>query len=71
MSYLCQLPIHLKADLRYPKGVGEKLLLRHLARKLDLPSSSMEPKRAVQFGARAAKMELGCGKTKGTEKLKY
>ncbi|KAG4096227.1 hypothetical protein H8356DRAFT_1682263 [Neocallimastix lanati (nom. inval.)] len=71
MIYLCQLPIHLKADLRYPKGVGEKLLLRHLARKLKLENSSKEPKRAVQFGARAAKMELGCGKTKGTEKLKY
>lgn len=71
MSYLCQLPIHLKADLRYPKGIGEKLLLRHLARKLNLSNSSKEPKRAIQFGARAAKMELGCGKTKGTEKLKY
>ncbi|KAL1921982.1 uncharacterized protein VTP21DRAFT_10624 [Calcarisporiella thermophila] len=55
-SFLCALPVNLKADPRYPRGVGEKLLLRLLAQKLGLELTSREWKRAVQFGARTARM---------------
>ncbi|KAL8819791.1 MAG: hypothetical protein Q9223_001860 [Gallowayella weberi] len=44
-----------------------KLLLRLLAWRLDMKSAAAEKKRAIQFGARTAKMEAG--RTKGTELL--
>lgn len=44
-----------------------KLLLRLLSWKLDMKSVAGERKRAIQFGARTAKMEVG--RTKGTEML--
>ncbi|KAJ3300374.1 hypothetical protein HK104_001337 [Borealophlyctis nickersoniae] len=67
---LASLPIHIKTDPRRPKGVGEKMLLRQLAlHKLTLIRASGEPKRAVQFGARTARMENG--RQKGEEKLGY
>ena len=44
-----------------------KLLLRLLAYKLGMRSAAAEKKRAIQFGARTAKMEAG--KTKGTQKI--
>ncbi|KAL8864899.1 MAG: hypothetical protein Q9174_007174 [Haloplaca sp. 1 TL-2023] len=44
-----------------------KLLLRLLAYKLGMHSAAAEKKRAIQFGARTAKMEAG--KTKGTQKI--
>ncbi|CAG8539269.1 9713_t:CDS:10 [Diversispora eburnea] len=58
VSFLCSLPIHFKADMRYPRGIGEKLLLRHVARKLGLLKASVLYKRAIQFGARTAKMTI-------------
>ena len=46
----------------------EKLALRLLARKLGLEKAAREKKRAIQFGARSARMELGKGrKAKGTD----
>ncbi|XP_038056294.1 asparagine synthetase domain-containing protein 1-like isoform X2 [Patiria miniata] len=57
VNYLSSLPIWLKADLRLPRGVGEKLLLRVMARVLGLGMSASLPKRAIQFGSRIAKME--------------
>ena len=39
-----------------PKGRGEKWFLRELARSIGLDSVAVEPKRAVQFGAKTAKM---------------
>ncbi|KAL5033450.1 hypothetical protein RTP6_001417 [Batrachochytrium dendrobatidis] len=59
VSLLCQLPIHLKTDPRKPKGVGDKLVLRLVAKGMGLDRAAIEPKRAVQFGARTAKMESG------------
>lgn len=44
-----------------------KKLLRLLAWKLGLRNAAAEKKRAIQFGARTAKMEVG--KTKGTQTL--
>ncbi|RHZ45515.1 hypothetical protein Glove_673g46 [Diversispora epigaea] len=58
VSFLCSLPIHFKTDMRYPRGIGEKLLLRHVARKLGLLKASVLHKRAIQFGARTAKMTI-------------
>jgi len=45
-----------------------KLVLRLLAHKLGLTDVAREKKRAIQFGARTAKMDVG--KTKGTQVIK-
>lgn len=57
IHHLCALAIHFKADLRLKRGFGDKILLRLLAKSLGLPLLSQEPKRAIQFGARTAKLE--------------
>ncbi|KAJ3230761.1 Asparagine synthetase domain-containing protein 1 [Chytriomyces hyalinus] len=67
VSMLSKLPVHLKTDPRLPRGVGDKLLLRQMAVSLGLDRASVEAKRAVQFGARTAKMEDG--REKGAMKL--
>lgn len=46
-----------------------KLVLRLLAKKLGMNGVAKEAKRAIQFGARTAKMGIGSGKTKGTQHL--
>ncbi|GES81870.1 asparagine synthetase domain-containing protein 1 [Rhizophagus clarus] len=56
VSFLCSLPMYIKADMRYERGIGEKLLLRHVARQLGLFNASILWKRAIQFGAKTAKM---------------
>ncbi|KAG0198334.1 Asparagine synthetase domain-containing protein 1 [Mortierella sp. GBA30] len=56
VQFLSSLRVDLKVDLRYPRGVGEKILLRHVARQLGFVRASSHWKRAVQFGARTAKM---------------
>jgi asparagine synthetase B (glutamine-hydrolysing) len=52
------IPIHLKMNLGYPKGMGDKLLLRLLCHHiLKCEQVAKEPKRAIQFGSRTAKIE--------------
>lgn len=46
-----------------------KYLLRELARHMGLDWVQHELKRAIQFGAKSAKMEIGQSKIKGTDKL--
>ena len=64
-----QVPLDMK--LHYDKASGEitrKYALRLLASKVGLDWVAGEPKRAVQFGARSAKMETGTSHVKGTDK---
>lgn len=51
------------------KNYSRKYILRQLAHFLGLPMAAEEMKRAIQFGAKSAKLELGQSKTKGTEKV--
>jgi asparagine synthetase B (glutamine-hydrolysing) len=46
-----------------------KMLLRLALWDLGMPNAASERKRAIQFGAKTAKMDLGKGKTKGTDAL--
>ncbi|GAV28956.1 hypothetical protein PMKS-002434 [Pichia membranifaciens] len=66
--------VPLNWKLNYNKDTGEirrKLILRRLAEdKMGLEFVAQEPKRAVQFGSKSAKMEVGSGKVKGTDKLR-
>ena len=66
--FLASVPTQLKADLRLPRGLGEKLLLRCLAARktVGLTRTALEPKRAIQFGSRIAKLEVA--KEKGGDK---
>ncbi|KAJ2553126.1 hypothetical protein EV175_003048 [Coemansia sp. RSA 1933] len=67
VRFLSQTPLDRKMDMRYSRGIGEKLLLRLLAYRLGLTKACMLAKRAIQFGARTAKMESG--QTKGQDML--
>ncbi|KAI8319872.1 hypothetical protein GQ54DRAFT_299039 [Martensiomyces pterosporus] len=67
VRFLSSAPLDRKMDMRYPRGYGEKLLLRLLAYQLGLTGASTLAKRAIQFGARTAKMESG--HTKGHNRL--
>ncbi|KAI9294938.1 hypothetical protein K502DRAFT_365425 [Neoconidiobolus thromboides FSU 785] len=69
MNYLNQLSIKDKMDLRYPRGLGEKAILRALAKKLGFKILPRLFKRAVQFGSRTAKMLPSDSQTKGHDKI--
>ncbi|KAJ1986225.1 hypothetical protein GGI25_006391 [Coemansia spiralis] len=67
VKFLSETPLDRKMDMHYPRGIGEKLLLRLLAHQLGLLQACMLAKRAIQFGARTAKMESS--QTKGQDVL--
>ena len=72
VSFLSELPIRFKCDFNLGKGYGEKILLRRLAmdaRVGPLPKTCCEAKRAIQFGARTARMEVGSS-NKGRDLVK-
>ncbi|KAL8286907.1 hypothetical protein RQP46_003913 [Phenoliferia psychrophenolica] len=48
--------INFKCDLRFGEGVGDKLLLRLLAKSLGLDGASQLKKRAIHFGARLSSL---------------
>ncbi|PWA72801.1 asparagine synthase family protein [Artemisia annua] len=52
---LLDIPLWEIADLRQPSGVGDKKILREVARMLNLPEAAVLPKRAIQFGSRIAR----------------
>ena len=60
MRALACTPLHLVCDLRHARGVGDKLILRRLARLLGLTHASRLEKRAIQFGTRIANKHV-CG----------
>ena len=55
--------------MRYERGIGENLLLRHVARQLGLSNASSLWKRAIQFGAKTAKMTSENSKEKGNMRV--
>ncbi|KAJ4137586.1 hypothetical protein NW768_003174 [Fusarium equiseti] len=71
VKWAIESPVWEKCDFENPGGEGsldaEKRVLRLVAQFLGMKTVSREKKRAIQFGARTAKMESG--KTKGTTLL--
>lgn len=60
VAHALALPLDAKTD-----GETTKIALRHVAKALGLGDVCNEKKRAIQFGARSAKMDPGSGKAKG------
>ncbi|KAG8366451.1 hypothetical protein BUALT_Bualt17G0081400 [Buddleja alternifolia] len=52
---LLDIPLWEIADLDQPSGVGDKKILREVARLLGLNEAAILPKRAIQFGSRIAR----------------
>ncbi|KRZ08062.1 Calcineurin subunit B type 1, partial [Trichinella zimbabwensis] len=52
-----QLPLQWKVDLHYPRGLGEKLIIRAALWKLGFNPSCFLCKRAIQFGSNVVKLQ--------------
>lgn len=70
------LKLHYSWEIRKTKKLSKrvkvpvrKYILRKLAVKLELIWVADELKRAIQFGAKSAKMEIGQGRAKGTDSI--
>jgi len=61
-------PKSANADVAEGEVFGNKTLLRRVARMIGLERAAREKKRAVQFGSRSAKMEIGV-KLKGQDEV--
>ncbi|KAF9270438.1 hypothetical protein L218DRAFT_848553 [Marasmius fiardii PR-910] len=57
VSFLAQLPVHMKLDPRLQVGMGDKMLLRLASHKLGLVEASSRKKKAMQFGSQSARMD--------------
>ncbi|KAG5363031.1 Asparagine synthetase domain-containing protein [Yarrowia sp. B02] len=68
VAWATKCPVNLK--LSGSKDEDTKFLIREVARSVGLDSVTFQKKRAIQFGARSAKMEIGSGKVKGHEVFK-
>lgn len=70
LAAVCAMPLANKADLAPgTEGAGDKRLLRTLARRLGLVHAACLPKRAIQFGARSAKLDAASARRKGSDVL--
>jgi asparagine synthetase B (glutamine-hydrolysing) len=56
MEFLSALDTDMMCDFEEPAGVGDKRILRELARRLRLTQASAFPKRALQFGSRISRL---------------
>lgn len=61
--------IQTKKGAKRTKIYSRKFLLRELCRSLGLPMAAGEEKRAIQFGAKLAKLEVGQSKARGTDRI--
>ncbi|KAK9325379.1 asparagine synthase-domain-containing protein [Lipomyces orientalis] len=68
VHFALQCPLDSKMRVQ-GNGTEGKWLLRQFARSIGLHHVAEEKKRAIQFGARSAKMEAGQGKIKGNAKF--
>lgn len=58
LAHIRNLPINLKCDFTKEKGSNDKIVIRKIAKFLGISDSLVSlPKRAIQFGAKTAKME--------------
>ena len=65
VNYLASIPLDAKMNLALNRGVGDKIILRAAAQTLGLVRTAAEPKRAIQFGSKIAKLENS--KEKGSD----
>jgi len=56
MAALLAVPLEIVADLRLPRGEGDKRIVREVAAALGLHVAARRVKRAIQFGSRVAKL---------------
>eukprot|EP00004_Rigifila_ramosa_P016381 TRINITY_DN3886_c0_g1_i1.p1 TRINITY_DN3886_c0_g1~~TRINITY_DN3886_c0_g1_i1.p1 ORF type:complete len:677 (-),score=108.94 TRINITY_DN3886_c0_g1_i1:91-2121(-) len=69
---IARLPLKVICDLRLPRGQGDKMVLRRIARDiLGLERSAEFPKRAVQFGSHVVKVTHAgpCSAKSGTSRF--
>lgn len=68
VAFASRLPLEAKCDFSLARGVGEKRLLRLMGQRLGFSDAiAFAPKRAIQFGAKTAKMHSST--ETGTDRL--